>query len=105
MQRYWNKNLDNTLRRGKEGYYIKTKFGIIGIWNDDDGLYVDLCGDRGMAMCLMCLSEEHDGLLASVYGDNTKGLPTYEHMFDDLEHAFENDIIIDDDDEGDFGSA
>ena len=70
MNRYWNRTIDKSLRKGRDSYYLKTKFGVISVWCDEYGLYIDLVGSQGDTVCLMDLSEDLDGLLASVYGDS-----------------------------------
>ena len=97
MNRYFNRSIDKALKRGRDGYYIKTEFGILGIWNDEDGLYIDLIGNQGNTVCLVGLSEELDGLLASIYGNQASGFPTYEYLFnkEDLSHAFDEDNVRD----------
>ena len=81
-----------------------TKFGTVRVWADGNGIYIDLYNDKKGDVCLLSLMSERNGLMASVYGNHKSGLPTYEFLFDNTEHAFDliPDYIID---EGDCLSA
>lgn len=97
MNRYFNKTLDKNLGIRRDSYYIKTKFGVISVFSNEEGLYIDLVGPRGNTVCLMDLYENPEGLSASIYADRTTARPTHTHLFfkEEIEHSFDDENIQD----------
>lgn len=64
---------------------VMTDVGPVRVWNDTNGVYVDLKSRDFGDYCIFALTQTTDGLTASVYGDVDSAIPTYEYSYSEKE--------------------
>lgn len=92
------------IRSSVNGLHADSKHGMLHVWADENGVYVDIQNDTYGDICIASFSPTESGIIADIFGDHKSAEPTQSFLFDDLQSIFQydywavdNDGILDED--------